>query len=295
MITIDDAFKKFRSRLELSTKEQQNASTRQKEIRAHLNGCFDIEHDFLTGSYARWTKTKPRKDVEIVCVMGDNEVHYRDEAPSEILTAVESQLADKYGSDHVSCQRRSVTVDFGVKAVDDLTDEKIMSFDVVPAFAKDDHYEIPDTVTGGWIETDPRVHYDKALAAQNAYAKEWKGLVRMAKKWNSYNDKPVKPSFLIEVMALELLNPPFGGNYRYEMKALFASLADRIHDTWPDPAGLGPDVSDSMDYLKKEVARTALLQAEQLASHAIRLEKQGKNGEALKAWRELFGPLFPLS
>jgi hypothetical protein len=79
------------------------------------------------------------------------------------------------------------------------------------------------------------------------------------------------------------------------MKAFFASLADHIYDTWPDPAGLGPDVSDSMDLQRCHAAREALLNAERQAAYAIQLERLGKNGEALQAWRKLFGPLFPLS
>lgn len=52
---------------------------------------------------------------------------------------------DKYGKDKVGCQRRSVTVSFGVEEVNGETNDQVMSFDVVPAFTKGDHYEIPDT------------------------------------------------------------------------------------------------------------------------------------------------------
>src|SRR5947209_4490272 len=110
MISTHDAFKKFRSRLELNPQEQKDAATRQQEIRAIMDQAFSIEHDFLTGSYARWTKTKPLKDVDIFCVLGENEQYYRDEYPSVLLSAVEQPLVAKYGRDHVSCQRRSVTV-----------------------------------------------------------------------------------------------------------------------------------------------------------------------------------------
>ncbi len=298
MISVKDAFKKFRSRLELHEGEQQDASRRQKEIRSHMDSKFHIEHDFLTGSYKRWTKTKPLKDVDIFCVLGEKDRHYRDKPPSVLLKDVEDALSEKYGKANVGGQRRSVTVRFGVTPdEDEQTGDKVMSFDVVPAFAKDDYYEIPDTATSkGWTETDPRVHADKAIEAQSKFSGEWKGLVRMAKKWNSHQGKPIKPSFLIEVMALEILTPPFGGDYRYEMKAFFASLADRINETWNDPAGLGPPVSDSMDSAKQQAARTALGKASDAAARAIQLETQGKNGEALKVWRnEVFGPLFPLS
>jgi hypothetical protein len=296
MLSTQDAFRKFRSRLELKPKEQEDASRRQKEIREVMNDGFEIDDDFLTGSYARWTKTKPLKDVDIFCVLASKHRDYRDKLPSVLLADVEKVLVKKYGSGKVSRQRRSCTVDFDVQAVEDLTDYKVMSFDVVPAFTKNGHYEIPDTATdSGWTETNPKVHNDKAVEAQRAYNDEWKGLVRMMKKWNSQRNKPIKPSFLIEVMALEILKPSWGGDYRREMQAFFATLADRIHETWADPAGLGPAVSDSMDASKIELARKELRAAERQAAEAIRLERDGKQGAALDAWRALFGPLFPLS
>lgn len=297
MITVQEAFKKFRSRLELNEREQKDASRRQQDIRRVIKGAFTVDRDFLTGSYARHTKTKPLKDVDIFCVLGDSERHYRDKAPSVLLADVEKALADEYGKDNVCQQRRSVCVDFGIREDENgETDDKVVSFDVVPAFDEDKHYEIPDTdVSSGWTKTDPEVHADKAVAAQKAYDREWKGLVRMMKSWNREQGKPIKPGFLIEVMALEALYPPWGGNYAREMQAFFATLAARISEKWSDPAGLGPDVSDRMTPQMCADARNALMTAEQRAAYAIRLEREGKNGEALQTWRTMFGKLFPLS
>lgn len=294
MLTIDEAFAKFKSRLELTEKEQKDASRRQKEIREHMNTEFDIADDFLTGSYRRWTKTKPLKDVDIFEVMGEKESHYRSKAPSVLLEAVHKALVEKYGEGRVTTQRRSVCVDFGVSAPDDETEE-VMSIDVVPAFAKDAYYEIPDAKTADWTKTNPTIHYDKAVAANDAFSGQWKALVRMMKYWNNHHEKPLVPSFLIEVMALDVLHPPYGGSYAREVQALFHTLADRLDETWPDPAGLGPAVSDSMDAARRAKAKTALLEGGRAATAAIQLTRTGKHGEALKAWRTLFGPLFPLS
>ena len=295
MLTTDEAFAKFPSRLELNQKEQDNASNRQQEIRAHMNESFDIEHDFLTGSYARHTKTKPLKDVDIFCVLGEGERHYRKKAPNAVLDAVQHALAKKYGQSAVTRQRRSVSLNFGVNVVDDLTDYQVVSFDVVPAFVFSENYEIPDTGTSGWTQTNPRVHADRAVDAQKAYSNEWKGLVRMMKYWNNHHDKPIKPSFLIEVMALEILHPPYGGRRDREMQGFFVTLADRLHETWRDPAGLGPPVSDAMDSARISNAVAALRAAEREAANAIDLSRRGKQGESLRAWRALLGPLFPLS
>ena len=128
MITVDEAFKKFRSRLELTDREQDDASRRHNEIRDYLKTKFDIERDFLTGSYKRWTKTKPLKDVDIFCVLGEKERHRRDKPPADLLKAFEDALVEKYGRDKVTRQRRSVTVDFGVKPdAEEDTGGKVMS------------------------------------------------------------------------------------------------------------------------------------------------------------------------
>ena len=86
-----------------------------------------------------------------------------------------------------------------------------------------------------------------------------------------------------------------GGAFDYEMQALFATLADRIFDEWPDPAGLGPPISNGMDQARKQRARELLRAASREASIAIDHVRRGRNGEALRVWRDLFGPKFPLS
>ncbi|KQQ11819.1 DNA polymerase subunit beta [Methylobacterium sp. Leaf123] len=299
MLNVDEAFRKFKSRLELNDKEQANASARQKEVREYIETKFKIDRSFLTGSYARWTKTKPLKDVDIFFVLKPSENHYRNKAPAVVLNDFHSALVDKYGSSNAKRQNRSINVDFGVKAdADDNTDYRVISLDVVPAFDKDDNFEIPDDTLGKWIGTNPQVHAKKAVEAHQAFACEWKGLVRMIKYWNNnprHGEKPVKPSFLLEVMSLQCLHAPWGGNFDREIQGLFSTLADRIHETWPDPAGLGPPISDGMDTARKDRAARLLREASRDASSAIHLTRRGQNGEALKAWRALFGPKFPLS
>ena len=299
MISLDEAFRKFKSRLELNQREQENASARHTEVREYLATKFEIDRDFLTGSYKRWTKTKPLKDIDIFFELGDKERHYRKKPPTDVLDAFSKVLVEKYGDSKVKKQNRSINVDFGV-AVDaeDNSDDKVLSIDVVPAFRLGDDYEIPNAENATWIKTNPETHAAKATAAHQAYSNEWKGLVRMLKYWNNnarHGAKPVKPSFLLEVMALDCLHGGWQGQFDYEVQALFATLAQRIFDTWPDPAGLGPAVSNGMTATEKQRAKDLLDIACRDASLAIHLARQGKNGEALVAWRNLFGPKFPLS
>lgn len=301
MLTVDEAFRKFKSRLELNDRERQNASKRHTEVREHIRAKFAIERDFLTGSYARYTKTKPLKDIDIFFVLAESERKaYRDKAPSIVLDDFHKSLVEKYGKDAVRKQGRSVNVDFGVIVdAEDNTDYRVVSVDVVPAFADGENYEIPNADTGKWMKTNPDIHAQEARDAHQAFSNEWKGLVRMVKYWNNNakhgKDKPVKPSFLIEVMAMQCLHGGWQGRFDYEIQGFFSSLADRMLDEWPDPAGLGSPVSDGMDDQRKARAKELLQTASRDASNAINLARKGQNGEALKAWRQLFGPKFPLS
>src|SRR6185295_1326081 len=299
MLAIEDAFRKFKSRLELNAREQKNTTTRHTEIREYLRARFEIENDFMTGSYARHTKTKPLKDIDIFFVMKESEAHYLNKNASAVLDKYRAELEKEYGSKAVRKQSRSINVDFGVFVdEEDNTDYKILSVDVVPAFESDGNYQIPDGDTGKWIKTNPTIHADKATQAHQGYSNEWKGLVRMVKYWNNnpaHGEKPIKPSFLIEVMALQCLHGGWGGSFERELQGLFATLADRIHDEWTDPAGLGPPISNGMDAAQKARAAELLRAATRAAAVAIDHVRRGRNGEALATWRALFGPKFPLS
>ena len=299
MLTVNEAFRKFKSRLELNDREQKNASARHTEVRDYLNTKFEISRSFLTGSYARHTKTKPLKDIDIFFELSDAERHYRSKAPAVVIGDFHGTLVDKYGGAAVRMQSRSVGVDFGVVVdADDNTDYRVVSVDVVPAFAVGGNYEIPDDDSGYWIKTNPEVHAGKATTAHQAFSNKWKGLVRMAKYWNNnarHEEKPVRPSFLIEVMALQCLYGGWQGRFDYEIQGFFATLADRIFDEWPDPASLGPAISDGMDATRKRRAHDLLRAASSDATMAIDHARRGRNGEALRAWRALFGPKFPLS
>ncbi len=294
MITVAEAFEEFRRRLELSESEQQDAIRRRNDASKCIRASFDIDREFLTGSYARHTKTKPLKDVDIFFCLGKNDKHWRTKPPEDVLKAFEKALSKEFGADCVELGRRCVTVDFEKRNPTADEEGKVLSNDAVPAIELDGCYEIPDRILGKWIKTDPEVHKEKATAKNKALGGKWVPLVKMLKRWNRSANKPISPSFLIEVMALELCDPPFT-NYSSEVRRFFAAALDGIMRDWPDPAGYGPPVSDQMNTQKRQEAVAALRAAETKAALAVNLEKQGKNGEALALWREVMGKYFPTS
>lgn len=294
MITVSEAFWNFRGRLETTDTEDTTASRRQRKLREQLDEAFDIITDFLTGAYRRHTKTKPLRDVDIMVVLRDTS--YLARHPHDILEEVRKALAVHYGRARVCTDRRAVRVDFGAEHVDDLTGE-VISFDVVPAFEEGDHYLIPDDRLGIWIPTNPKIHAELATTANKNFDGQWKPLVKMIKKWNQVHGSPIEPSFLIEVMALELITGSWTGSHAYEIRQFFASAADHIADGWPDPARVGPGISDVLDDDPgmMELARGALRDAEAACTRALMLDRHGRTGAALTEWRSLFGNLFPTS
>jgi len=96
-------------------------------------------------------------------------------------------------------------------------------------------------------------------------------------------------------MALDCMQGPFGGAFTEEFQFFFATLSDRVDEDWPDPAGLGSAISQDMTAARRAKAKEALKNAAGAAANARHLTRTGKNGEALQAWRNLFGPKFPLS
>src|SRR5688572_30441015 len=139
MLNISDAFDKFKRRLEISAAEQEDASKRQQKIREQVHEGLAVERDFLTGSYARDTKTRPLKDVDIFVVLKESESEYLDQGPDVILDRLIEILSPHYPG-KTSKGNRSVKIDRRAVAA---PDEQVLSFDVVPAFSANGGYQIP--------------------------------------------------------------------------------------------------------------------------------------------------------
>ena len=282
---VDDAFAKLKSTLEIGKTEQDLAVRRHHEIRDHVRESWTLEEDFLTGSYRRETKTKKLKDVDIFVVIdGDGpQAPLRQYGPTAVLGELASVLRPKYPDVYVD--QMACVVGFG-------KEEEIMSFDIVPAFDREGGgYEIPDTRTGGWISTNPRIHHELSTAKNTACNGKFVPFVKMIKGMNRHLDELVNPSFLLEVMAQGIVLEPFG-EYPEEVRWFLATAVEQVHDSWPDPAGLGPDVN-TMSTVQRSAASRALTDALAVAEMAIDLAGDGHERSAVEQWRELFGWRMP--
>jgi hypothetical protein len=279
---IDDAFANLKHNLEITQTEQDLARARHEAIRVFVRAHWDLDDDFLTGSYRRETKTKKLKDIDIFVVLqpAGAQGGYRRQAPSRVIEALETLLRDRWPDAYRDGM--AVVIPYG-------PDDEVMSLDVVPAFKRaGGGYFIPDPSAGTWIATNPKRHHELSTEKNTECASKYVPLVKMIKGINRELGEPVAPSFLLEVMAQHLVKAPVG-RYQDEVVLFLATAAERLHDQWPDPAGLGGDVNAVMDSAQKRAAVDALDQARTIAERAVDLEDDGQERAAYDEWKKLFG------
>lgn len=286
MTIVDDAFQALKSNLEITQTEQDQASSRHTAIRDLVRANWSLEDDFLTGSYRRHTKTKKLRDVDIFVVIDPNgpQASLRGKRPTTALSELNQVLKQKYS--RVEPDVFASVVYFG-------PEDEVTSFDVVPAFKRSaGGYEIPDTSSGAWISTNPKTHHELTTAKNKACGEMWVPLVKMVKGANRETGEPISPSFLIEVMALELVRAPMT-SYQHEFVLFCAGASDNLLKDWEDPAHLGPPINRAMSQPARRAVQDALRQWQTTAENAIDLEADGSHRSAIEEWRKLFGNRMP--
>lgn len=171
--------------------------------------------------------------------------------------------------------------------------DEVTSMEVVPAFKRTaGGYVIPEPSAGTWLATNPKTHHELSTAKNSDCEERYVPFVKMIKAINRELDEVVSPSFLLEVMAMDLVKTPFG-RYQDEIIWFLATAADQLDRAWPDPAGLGGDVNTSMTATQRCTAINALRGAQAIAERANDLEDDGQERAAVEEWRRLFGTRMP--
>lgn len=252
-------------------------------MREHVETRWKCQRTFLTGSYDRHTKTKPLTDVDIFAVLDPDgpQAHLlygTGRAAVDALTEILStRWSDVTGDDYVA------TIGYA--------GEEVASYEIAPVFPRDGGgYWMPNG--HGWMATDPDVHANLVTGKNTDCDGKFVPFVKMVKGINRQVGSPISPSFLIEVMALELVLTPFG-RYPDEIRFFLASMVDHLHYDWPDPAVLGDDVNAHTSAADRDAAARAVLAWQSTAERALREQEEGAEKAAVETWRQLFGNRMP--
>jgi hypothetical protein len=284
LMTVPKAFDTFAFRLQLKDDEAQEAELRQRAVMMTLPKWFAVERSFYDGSFARHTFAKPIS-ADLFVQLGYRNRGYRLRPPSAIIRAFGNFLAR--GIPLLQEETGCLVIGSGPWR------RPIERINIVPIFADGDGWAIPDRHADRWLITDPHKHTELALRAHNEFAKRWRPVIQMIKCWNHHHGQPIKPAFLLEVIALDYLTPEMHSSYDLQVYGFFEELSKRLMETWPDRAGIGPAVSDAMAPEERQRAVELAERARFKCRLAIGAAREDID-KALAIYRELFGPLFPL-
>lgn len=283
MSYVDDAFENLKSNLEITPTESSQAQTRHKAIRDHIRSKWTLTDDFLTGSYRRDTKTKKLKDVDLFVVVDREgpQASLSEGTGLETLAALRDLLATEW--DDLKTDDNVVTINY--------SGDDVASYEVAPVFLRNEGgYLMPSGAT--WMATDPTIHEQLVTDKNKECDKKFVPFVKMVKGINRETGEPIDPSFLIEVMALDLVFAPFG-RYREEIRFFLSSAVEHIVHDWPDPAGLGSDINAAQTPARRSELASIITGWQTTVEEALLLEGEGKERAAVEKWRELFGWRMP--
>lgn len=284
MSYIDEAFDNLKSNLEITQTEKDLAVTRHNLVREHVEASWKLTDHFLTGSYARQTKTKKLKDVDIFVVIDPKgpQSHLANATGTAAISALREVLSTRWSD--LESDEHVVTINY--------PGEDVTSYEVAPVFPrKAGGYLMPNGAT--WMATDPTNHASLVTSKNKKCDDKFVPFVKMVKGINREANDAIQPSFLLEVMGLELVLEPFG-RYRDEIRFFLASAVDRFGEDWPDPAGLGPNVNASISKTQREALGQTMRAWLAISEEALLLENEGKERAAVDKWRKLFGWRMPL-
>lgn len=289
MRTVTQALEAFISSLELTDRQYEEANQQRQVVTGHLLRGLSVKDTFISGSFGRSTAIRPLHDIDLFINL-NRPAHddLRQGGPDVCLKKFREVLADAYPNKELpTIQGRSVNIQFSGTGI---------GFDVVPAFqdpGNPEVYEIPDRNVSGWIRSNPRLHKDHSIAANDRAGKKAKPLVKALKHWNfrQPGKKPLR-SFHLELMVYEVLQSP-PGSYAEGLAYLFAALVRQVMSPCPDPAGLGPDVAASFSYERRQRAQRMLRAAADTAQLALDAGNAGRTEDAHYYWHSLFGDAYP--
>ncbi|MDA9463236.1 CBASS oligonucleotide cyclase [Bradyrhizobium sp. CCBAU 53415] len=281
--TIAAGFAQLRSNLEITGLQASTVSTRQQGVRNTMSGGFTVLEDFQTGSYARSTMIAPlsEADIDIFVVLDPG---YHSYGPAGLLDLTKRTLLSTYTrTPDISRNGQAVTVRFSDFVID-----------VVPGFYRNGGgYLIPNSMTGKWLETDPKKHVTIMADANKAHAGDLVPLVKMIKGWNRSNGSFFR-SFHLEVLALEALNNVRITDFPSGLRFFFDKARTLVRNKNLDPAGYGDDIGSYINsHSKLEEATRRFNTAHEKAVRAEQFAVRGQLQAALQQWQQLISDYFP--
>jgi hypothetical protein len=288
--SVTEAFREFKTRLEITDLQTSTVSTRQQAVRDVVEAGMDVQDSFLSGSYSRSTLIAPlaEADIDVFVVLDPKYFHHynngQNGGQAGLLDLLKRTLRKTYTrTPDISRNGQAVTIRF-----DDFT------VDVVPAFNRQGGgFLIPNSITKSWLSTDPQKHIEIFSEANATHNGDLVPMIKMIKCWNRSISKHFR-SFHLEVLALSIYNNVTISNYWSGTRFFLDKARALIPVQVLDPAGYGDDVGR---YIGGQTAiDEAVGKIQSDYERAVKAEQYAGQSDivnALAMWKVVFGDPFP--
>jgi hypothetical protein len=290
-IGVTARFSAFHAALHLTDDQYSDGETKHRGVRKCLNRNYygsqsETDNSFLVGSWAKLTKVRPPRDVDLYFVLPYS-VYLRfsgnaGNIQSSLLQEVRGVLQGTYSTSDIKGDGPVVLVRFNT-----------INVEVVPVFLLDNgRYFVPHTSNGGSYKvSDPVAEEQRISAVDVAYSNNLRPIVQMLKAWQWYCNVPIK-SFHLELIAAAFLEQSPWRNYGYFyydyfIRDFFAYLLAHANGTLYAPGTNEPMLLGDDWRSRAETAQARALRA-------CQFEYVDQVASAGEEWQKIFGNQIPM-
>ena len=284
--TLDQAFTEFHQRLQPGAGETRLARRHRVSLRRALVRAFDLKQLSACGSWENNTSLAGWSDADYLAWLPAERV-----APDSrlLLREVGASLRGSFPRTSIATNTPAVRVAFGQRACE--TAEIVPGKRCGQTGAGFPIYSIADG-RGGWMKTSPHAHNAWIRAHDVTFHKRLKPLICLLKAWKYGNGVPIS-SFYLEMSAARHMKGKAKVVFERDVAGFFAQL--HAHPSAVrDPTGVAGLIAPCQTPAKHAAALSKIKTASARAGKALDAASGGDWPEALRLYRLLFGPKFPV-
>lgn len=286
--TIKGAFEQYKTNLEITDRQEGLVATRRANVVKALAAELTLHPEVsrVIGSWDRHTLTRKLSegDVDVMVILnyGAHKGWKTAAGTVKCLDRLKVILDRAYPSTPTRRDRNCITMQFSE-----------FRLDVVPAFKYDSgYYEIPDSIRGLWVDTDPVAFASRMTTVNKAMDQMFIPLVKMVKGWNRNQNWPIR-SFHLECLMYERYRTYTQGyTYPSMLQVFFGDLVARLSSPVYEPVR-GDRVDGYMDGGVRRGLAIVKARAAAAASKEAFDDQEKYPAVAIKEWKALLGEFFP--
>lgn len=277
MATLLQCIETMISNISVTDRQEENIKSSLKNIEEHLKNKendLNVDRTFTNGSYERDTIIRPLNDIDLFTVLKKDK--WKDQNgnlpnPQSVLTKIKNYLnsLNDY-KDKVKQDRPCVTIVLSDK-----------DFDVLPSFETGSGgYNIPNEDLKTWTYSYPEQLTTNLDNVHRLRKYKVKPVIKVVKYWNREHNKYI-PSYHIEETAIDIFQVNDFSNYEQAIRIWFNNAESYLQS----------QKFRSDDEYQTVIKRVKKIK-EKLNNAKTELDK-GKEGEAIKIWKDIFEKEFP--